>query len=209
MRQRSTTEKTPATTFVVDDDAATLDSIAALVKEVSSNVVTFSHGESFLNAYDGSQSGCVVLDLRLSGCAGTDVLNELQCRGHDVDVIMISGHADVPSAVASMRAGACHFLEKPFEPSALRQQVSAALERSIARRANASQSQEVRRRLDSLTNGERRVLDMIVEGLGNKQIANNLDISLRTFHTRRTDLLRKLDASSRAELIRKTILHGN
>ncbi len=109
-------ENTSATIFVVDDDLAERDSIAALMGEESSSVVTFSDGESFLEAFDGSQSGCVVLDLRLTGCAGTDVLNELQSRGHDVDVIMLSGHADVSSAVTAMRAGACDFLKNRLNP---------------------------------------------------------------------------------------------
>jgi len=202
-------EKAKATVFVVDDDAAALDSIAALMDDIDVNVATFPNGESFLEAFDDSQPSCIILDLKMPGLAGIDVLHELRNRDHEVEVIMISGHADVPSTVSVMRAGACNFMEKPFVPNVLREQVCEAIERSITRRACVSQSTEAKRRLASLTDAERRVLDMIVEGLGNKQIANSLEFSLRTFHTRRAGLLEKLQATNRAELIRQAILHDD
>lgn len=186
---------------IVDDDQQVRESLAALVQSMNIDVDCYASGTEFLDRFDASRPGCIVLDLRMPQLSGLDVIDELAARGIDVPVIMISGHGDIPAAVAAMKRGAIDFLEKPYRGSALIESVRKALDRDARQRQTQAQRQELSDRFESLTHDEKQVLDLTAAGKPDKAIALVLDLSLRTIQLRRASVMRKMQAHSRAELI--------
>jgi len=191
-----------ATVFVVDDDPAARESIRALALSAGYNAVTFRSGEEFLAAYDPTVSGCLVTDLRLLGMSGIEIHDTLLRRGIRLPVIVVSGYADVPTAVRVMRKGAITLFPKPFNPEDLLAAVRQAVSLDRKRRAYEDRVQEIRVKLRRLTQDEQRVLKLLVEGKSNKQIALELDLGLRTVERRRQQILQKLEVTSVVELVR-------
>ncbi|NOX53628.1 MAG: response regulator transcription factor [Planctomycetes bacterium] len=195
-------ETAAATVFVVDDDPAARESIRALALSAGYNAVAFRSGEEFLAAYDPSVPGCLVTDLRLLGMSGIEIHETLLRRGIKLPVIVVSGYADVPTAVRVMRKGAVTLFPKPFNPEELIAAVRQAISLDRKRRAYEDRVQNIRSKLQRLTEGAQRVLKLLVEGKSNKQIALELDLGLRTVERRRQQILQKLEVSSVVELVR-------
>ncbi len=187
---------------IVDDDEHVRESLAALVQSVGLDVECHATGHEFLESFEHDRPACLVLDLRLPQESGLDVLAEMSARRLRVPVVMISGHGDIPAAVAAMKHGAIDFLEKPYRAAALLESVRRAIELDKRNRRAQSVRDELLMRFESLTPDEKDVLWLTVEGKPDKAIAMKLDLSLRTIQLRRASLLRKLQAHSRAELIR-------
>ncbi|MGD9719950.1 MAG: response regulator transcription factor [Pirellulales bacterium] len=187
---------------VVDDDEQVRESLAALIQSIGVEVEAYASGQEFLHRYVHLRPGCIVLDLRMPQVSGQEVLTELAARRIDVPVIMVTGHGDIPAAVAAMKAGAIDFLEKPYRGAALLD----AVRRAIATDERSFQAKVERHdllaRYESLTADERDVLWLTAEGKPDKAIALRLDLSLRTIQLRRASVMRKMQASSRAGLIR-------
>lgn len=194
------------TIFVVDDDQAARESLLAMVKVKGFDVQGFSSAEEFLSKYQPGWSGCIVTDVRMPGLSGIDFLRQIKSRSIPLPVIVITGFADVQHAVMAMKAGAHTFLEKPCQD----QELVSNIEQALAAGREEQNQQRIRHELDSrlatLTEDERQVLTKLIDGLPNKRIASDLDIGLRTVELRRSNIMKKMGASSLAELIRMAII---
>ena len=191
-----------STIFVVDDDEAIRHSLKLLLTSVGMKVESFASTTEFLNAYDPSRPGCLLLDIRMpkiSGLALQEQLRELDCI---LPIIFISAHADVSLAVRAMHAGAYEFIEKPFNDQELIDHTQAALEHDAANRKQVTQVEEIQQRFAQLTEREKEVLEHVVNGEANKVVAINLGISERTVEIHRARVMEKMQARSLAQLIR-------
>ena len=191
-----------ATVFVVDDDASMRRSLDTLLRSVGLDVHLFSSAQEFMQAERPDAPGCLVLDVRLPGMSGLAFQQELGKAGIALPVIFITGHGDVPMTVRAMKAGAVEFLTKPFDDQALLDAIDAAIERDRARRRDSAGLAEVQGRYRTLTEREREVMQFVVAGRVNKQIAAELGLSLVTVKVHRGQVMRKMLARSVAELVR-------
>jgi len=185
---------------VVDDDAAIRDSLDWLFRSRGLGVRLWDSGEAFLAAWTPATRGCVVLDVRMSGMTGLDVLDRLEELGSALPVVVLTGHGDVPVAVQSLKKGAVDFLEKPFDGADLVDRVAAALELEARRHATATTARALEERLATLSAREREVMERMLDGLLNKQIADDLGIAMRTVEVHRARILEKFGVRSAVEL---------
>lgn len=185
---------------VVDDDPAIRDSLAWLFETRGLPVREWEAGETFLAAWGPTMRGCILLDLRMGGLSGLDVLDRLEAQGSILPVIVLTGHGDVPLAVQSLKKGAVDFVEKPFDSSDLVGRVEAALALEERRHADSATTRALERRLDSLSTREREVMDLMLTGLLNKQIADQMGIAIRTVEVHRAHVLEKFGVRSAVEL---------
>jgi FixJ family two-component response regulator len=190
--------------FVVDDDASMRQAIGSLIRSVGLRVETFETAQEFLQSKHLDTLGCVVLDVRLPDLSGLDLQHELIARGVNLPIIFITGHGDIPMSVRAMKAGALEFLTKPFGDQDLLDAIQKALERDRAARQQRREIAELRERFDALTSREREVIRLVVAGLLNKQIADELGTSEITIKIHRGQVLKKMGAGSPAELVRMT-----
>jgi FixJ family two-component response regulator len=188
--------------YVVDDDEAVRDSLKWLLDASQYKVACFERAEDFLDAFDPEATACLILDVRMPGMSGLELQEELIKRGSHLPILFISGHGDVPMAVSTMKRGAADFIEKPFNEGELR----VAVERMLAQaRVQSGVEREQRERhalLGKLTAREQQVLDCIVAGRLNKQIADDLGISIKTVEAHRANIMDKLNAATVADLLR-------
>jgi FixJ family two-component response regulator len=187
---------------VIDDDEQVRESLAALVQSMQLDVDCYASGMEFLESFEHARPGCVVLDLRLPQISGQEVLKVLNARRIRVPVIMITGHGDIPAAVAAMKAGAFDFLEKPYRGAVLIESIRRAIAQDERDFQTQSDRHDLLTRYETLTADEKDVLWLTAEGKPDKAIAQRLDLSLRTIQLRRASVMRKLQAQSRARLIR-------
>lgn len=185
---------------VVDDDPAIRDSLAWLFEARGLPVREWEAGEAFLSAWTPMMRGCILLDLRMGGLSGLDVLDRLEAQGSILPVIVLTGHGDVPLAVQSLKKGAVDFVEKPFDSGDLVGRVEAALALEARRHAEAVTTRSLERRLDSLSGREREVMNLMLSGLLNKQIADQMGIAIRTVEVHRSHVLEKFGVRSAVEL---------
>ena len=185
---------------VVDDDPAIRDSLAWLFEARGLPVRVWEAGEAFLAAWTPAMRGCILLDLRMGGLSGLDVLDRLEAQGSILPVIVLTGHGDVPLAVQSLKKGAVDFVEKPFDSGDLVGRVEAALALEARRHAEAVTTRSLEKRLDSLSAREREVMDLMLTGLLNKQIADQMGIAIRTVEVHRAHVLEKFGVRSAVEL---------
>lgn len=193
---------------VVDDDDAVRLSTARLLERAGHRVQTYSSGDAFLEARLPDQLDCVLLDMRMPGRNGLDVLRALGDRDTAPSVLVLTGHGDVPLAVEAMKLGAVDFLEKPYPAGALIDAIQGACELRARSRASESASREAVERVRTLSERQRQVLTGIVKGQPNKIIAYELDLSIRTVEAYRAQLLDKLGVRSTAEAVRIAIAAG-
>ena len=189
--------------LVVDDDPAMRDSIAFLVSSVGYDCRSFTSAEEFLRDWQDDRPACLLVDIRMSGMSGLDLQNRLTQAKSSLWVIFVTGHGDVPMAVRAMRSGAIDFLQKPFNDQLLLERIREAIDVSIATRKVAAERSSVEARLARLTPREREVLDLVVAGKANKQIAAELNISIKTVEVHRHNVMEKMEAASVAELARR------
>jgi FixJ family two-component response regulator len=191
-----------AVVFVVDDDPSMRRSLETLLRSVGHDVRLFSSAQEFMQAERPDAAGCLVLDVRLPGMSGLAFQQELAKAGVALPVIFITGHGDVPMSVRAMKAGAAEFLTKPFDHQVLLDAVHAAIERDRARRSDAAGVAALKARYHELTERERQVMNLVVAGRVNKQIAAELGLSVVTVKVHRGQVMRKMLAKSVAELVR-------
>ena len=194
-----------ATVFIVDDDEGVRESMGALLEAHGFSTLTFANGSTFLAAIAPGRRGCVLLDVRLPDMTGLIVQAKLKELGVHLAVVMITAFGDVPLAVAAMRAGAIDFLEKPFAEDVLVASVRAALERADAVAGADQDAARINARLAQLTPREREVLDRLLVGRQNKQIAHDLGISPRTVEIHRARVMEKMQAGSLSQLVRQVL----
>jgi two-component system, LuxR family, response regulator FixJ len=190
---------------IVDDEAPVRASLAFLLMSAGFAVRTHESGPAFVDALTDPGSVCLVTDLRMPEMNGVELLETLSMRGHRIPAIVITGHGDVPMAVAAMKAGATDFIEKPFEDEVLIDAVRRANAQAEARGGSPVGDTELRLRLAQLTAREHEILTGIVAGLPNKTIAYDLQISPRTVEVHRASIMNKMQAKNLPELVRMTL----
>jgi len=188
--------------FIVDDDAAICEAIAEILGLKGFEASTFLSAEDFLATVDPSAGGCIILDLCLPGMDGLELQQELANRQMTMPVIFLTGNADISSAVAGLQAGAVNFLEKPFQPSELVELASRAVELDCKNRAAMAHCAEILQRISTLTNREREILELIVDGKSTKQIASLLGTSDNTVRNQRVKIYTKMQVDCIADLVR-------
>ncbi len=191
---------------VVDDDPAIRDALTSALSARGFAVAPYPSAVDFLDKVATARPGCVITDVQMPGMSGLALLDEMQGRLAEFPMIVLTGAGSVPMAVEALRAGASDFIEKPFEGETIHAAVSRALAKAEAASERAGRRAEVRQRLAALSPREREVLDRVVEGLSNKEVARDLGISHRTVEAYRAALMLKMDAGSLSELVRMTIV---
>src|SRR6187401_3066923 len=191
-----------ATVMVVDDDTGLRNAMRSVLKSVGLTSALFASAKEFLAAYQPSQTGCLVLDIRMPGMSGLELQQQLNLRGAVIPVIFMSGHADIPMAVEAMQHGAFDFLQKPFRDQDLLDRIQRAIAKDGELRQSLGEHARIKVHLESLTPREREVLDLMTQGKQNKAIAQDLAVSPRTIEIHRARVMEKMSAHSVAELVR-------
>ena len=194
-----------ATIFVVDDDRDIREAMQTVLTQADYEVRTSADAQSFLSSYRPVEKGCVIVDVRMPGMNGIEMLARLADMGSNLPAIVITGRADIAMAVEAMRAGAADFIEKPVEPAALLASVDRALRQTASTSERSAGQAAAAMRIARLTKREREVMDLVVSGHLNKEIAARLGINQRTVETHRATVMRKMGASSLSELVRQEI----
>jgi RNA polymerase sigma factor (sigma-70 family) len=194
------TEQEP-TVFVVDDDPGVADAIRLLLRSVGLPAESFLSATGFLEAYEPRRAGCLVLDVRMPGMSGLDLQARLKEMGSTLPIIFVTAHGDVPMAVDAVKAGARDFIQKPFRDQDLLDKIQEALEADAQNRAEQKDLAEIQSRLESLTPRETEVMDLVVTGMPNKNIARELGISQRTVEIHRARVMEKMQVRSVSRLV--------
>jgi len=188
------------TVFIIDDDDAVRDSIYELVDSIGLQSETYPNASDFLNHYDIDMSGCLVLDVRMAIMSGLELQKKLNAMDSILPIIFISGHGDIPMAVDTIKAGAFHFIQKPYHEQSLLEIINSALKKEAEVRENLLGNKSIENKLEALTLREREVVDLLIEVNSTKKVAKSLGISPRTVEVHRQNALKKLDISSVVEL---------
>lgn len=188
--------------YVVDDDKSVRDSVEDLLASVGLRSMLFASTQEFARSARPDAPACVVLDIRMPGLSGLDFQEEMAKLDIPLPVVFITAHGDIPMSVRAMKAGAVEFLTKPFREQDLLDAIQQGLTRDRARRRESRVMAELERRYASLSDGEREVMDLVVSGLLNKQVAARLGVSEVTVKVRRGQVMRKMGAGSLADLVR-------
>ncbi|HEV2335934.1 MAG TPA: response regulator [Stellaceae bacterium] len=202
MQQRDAITEQPPAIVVIDDDASMRRALDNLFKSVGFAVELFASPQEFLRSKRADRPGCIVLDVRFPGRSGLDMQRDLAAADAQLPIIFITGYGDVSMSVRAMKAGAVEFLTKPFRDQDLLDAVGAALEEDRNRRAGEMRLAELRARSDTLTARERQVMSLVVAGRLNKQIAGELGVSEMTVKMHRRQVMRKMQATGVAQLVR-------
>jgi FixJ family two-component response regulator len=188
--------------FVIDDDRMIRDGLQSLIKSVGLRVETFASAQDFLGAERPDAPACLVLDVRMPGLSGLDLQLKLRNGGIPIPIIFITGHGDIPMSVRAMKEGAHEFLTKPVRGQDLLDAVQSAIVGDRTLRQQRREADQIRARFESLTPRETQVLELVVAGLLNKQIADQLGMSELTVKTHRAHVMEKTEAESLAHLVR-------
>jgi FixJ family two-component response regulator len=199
----------PPTVYVVDDDESIRELLSWLMKRNSLQVETFANARSFLKAFRPEGPSCLILDLYMPDMGGLDVQRYLIDHGISIPVVFLSGRADVSKAVHAVKSGAADFIEKPFDYRRIVEVVRGCLERDARERSGRERERLIAGRLATLTERERQVLDRVVAGKMNREIAEDLDISIKTVEAHRAKLMEKLGVGSLAELVQAAMVRGS
>ena len=192
--------------FIVDDDEAQRDSLIFLLESHGYAVKAFPDAEAFIADWRAELAGCLLLDVRMPGMSGLELFEELSRRHSVLPVIFITGHGDVPMAVAAIKKGAADFIEKPFAAEDMLDVVNNCLAREREERVRRRSGEDTAQRMEHLTAREREVLDLIIAGKLNKQIADVLGISIKTVEVHRARVMEKMRAPSLAVLMRQIMI---
>jgi RNA polymerase sigma factor (sigma-70 family) len=192
----------PTRVYIIDDDAAVRDSLALLLRLHGFDTVGFSSAEAFLADVSPEWSGIVLVDLRMPGMSGLELQAELQSRKIELPVIIITAHGETSAARTSFKSGAVDFLEKPIDRDQLLTAVREGVRRESERVRRAGQTAEISRQLARLTPREREILDLVVAGRHNREIAHELDISVRTVEVHKARVMAKMGVERVADLLR-------
>jgi two-component system response regulator FixJ len=188
--------------YVVDDDDAVRESLVFLMKSIGQKAEAYPNAQAFLDSGNSGKAGCLLLDIRMPGMSGVELHDRLKQAGSFLPVIFITGHGDVQMAVKAIKAGAADFVQKPFRDQELIDRIREVLEEDTQARVGKLQRAEILRRIDSLTEREREVMEQVVEGKANKVVAIDLNVSQRTVEIHRANVMEKMKARSLAQLVK-------
>ena len=194
-----------ATIHIIDDDPSMLEYLSTLVKTINYKSKTYNNASDFLNTYTDDGLGCLVLDMRLPGISGLELQQQLAGKNIDLPVIMISGFGDVPTAVKAMKAGVLDFLEKPFKGQELLDLIHNAVKKHQVDRKKNKNHDKTLKRVNSLTKREKEVMELVVSGMINKDIAKKLEISIKTVEVHRANVMDKMAVTSVTDLVRMSL----
>ena len=206
--RKTTKEPLSPVVFIVDDDVSMREALTDLFRSMKFDAEAFDSAAAFLEKANLNRHGCLLLDVRLPGISGLDFQLQLERVGNRMPIIFMTGFGDIPMSVRAMKAGAVDFLTKPFKEQDILDAVAAAMERDASRRRESAQNEAVTSLAGQLTPREREVMGAVVRGLMNKQIAYELGISEVTVKLHRGNVMRKMEARSVADLVRKAELIG-
>jgi FixJ family two-component response regulator len=195
-------KETEPIVFVIDDEALIRDGIESLLRSIGLRAQTFASAQEFMSAKRADAPACLILDVRMPGVSGLELQRQLADARIHIPIIFLTGHGDIPMTVRAMKDGAMEFLTKPVRGQDLLDAVQKAIARDRGLRHDRAQLAEIRRRFDSLTPREVEVLNLVVAGLLNKQIAGELGMSELTVKTHRAHVMEKTRADSLAHLVR-------
>jgi RNA polymerase sigma factor (sigma-70 family) len=195
--------------FVVDDDLKILRLIADILGGEGWNIETFSRAEDFLSDFHREPCSCLLLDIQMPGLSGPDLQRELLSRDIRIPTIFLTATADVPTTIEVMKRGAVDLLQKPFDPDTLVAAVRHALSREAEAARERARVEVIRQRMAQLTPREREVLELVVSGHANKQIARELKLSERTVEVHRGRVMKKMNADSLANLVHQCMISGS
>lgn len=198
----------PATVCVVDDEESVRKALIRLLTAEGFEAKGFASPDEYLKQHDPQTPGCLVLDVAMPGCTGLDLQEALAAAGRDRSIVFITGHGDIPMSVKAIKAGAIDFLTKPIDDTQLLKAVHAAIERDRTARLGRAELESIRERLATLTDREREVLEKVVTGRINKQIASDLGTVEKTIKVHRGRVMSKMHVDSVAELVRVAGLAG-
>jgi len=190
---------------IVDDDQAVRDSLQMLMRSENLNALTYGTAEQFLEQYTEREVSCLVLDIRMPGMSGLDLMNLLKTKNIVIPTVFISGHGDINVAVNAMRMGASDFVEKPLDVERLLNSVKRCLHQAEDNSSIKDTKERALARIEKLTHRERQVMDLLVDGKPNKVIASALNISPRTVELHRSRVMSKLEAKSISDVVRAAI----
>ena len=187
---------------IVDDDPSVREGLSSLIRSAGLQIETFASAQEFLARPDAEPPSCLVLDLQLPGLSGLDLQRRMAEVGLEIPIVFLTGHGDIPASVQAMKAGAVEFLTKPFDEQDLLKAIQEALERDRQNRQQHAEMRELQSRYESLTAREQEVMQQVVSGLLNKQVAAELNITEYTVKIHRGRVMRKMHAESLADLVR-------
>ncbi|MBI5898969.1 MAG: response regulator transcription factor [Rhodocyclales bacterium] len=187
---------------MVDDDQAVARSLRWLIESVRLRVETYASAQAFIDGYDAARPGCLVLDVRMPGMSGIELQERLAAQRIRIPIIFITGHGDVQMAVRAVQAGAFDFVEKPFNDQDLLDRIQRAIARDGECRDRDLHQARLRTLFASLTPREREVLELVVDGLSNKAVANALGLSAKTVEVHRAKVMEKMHARSVSDLVK-------
>jgi two-component system response regulator FixJ len=199
---------TAPTIFVIDDQPSVREAIGEMLSVFGFAVELFDSASSFLDKVKATRPGCVVADVRMPGMDGIALAGEMARRNIAIPIILISGHADVPMAVAGIKAGADDFIEKPVDDAKLVAAINRAMARVLASQDSSKQSDELAQRFERLTPRQAEIFDLVAGGFTSQAIAAKLDLSTRTVESYRAQIMEKMQAESVAVLVRQAIRLG-
>lgn len=198
-----------AVVFVVDDDEDVCDVLEGLFDSVGLPVKSFTSAMSFLESYEAEQQGCLITDIRMPGMSGMELQKEMLGRNIHLPIVMITGHGDIKTGISAMKAGAFDFVQKPFHNQELLDIVNQAIKKGLSGAERRQKISLSLKRVEGLSKRERQVLDLIVDGTPNKRIADQLNLSDKTIEFHRANIMKKMEARTLADLIKKALAAGD
>ncbi len=191
--------------FIIDDDEQVRNALILLMESVGLAVESYASAQDYLDSFDVTKAGCIILDVRMPGMSGLDLQARLAAEKIHPPIVIITGHGDVPMAVRAVSAGAVDFIEKPFNNQSMLDSVHKAIEVDAVQRGESSRLQDIETHYNTLTPREKEVLQSVIEGKRNKVIAYDMNISQSTVEAHRSKVMDKMSAGSLSELMRMAI----